>query len=224
MESGGVRILAVEGQELNADTAAHLAKLFNGIADDPAKAKQACSSFVLQFPDFESDRRPIYTIPEVRDFIHTLDRDCPYAAYFLHGDPSMSHIQFYLLCLVDLQKNEKGWLYDVRDLVALAIHRYNAIAALCRRIGEDENRGTDGLLMNLPAEALAGNPEVANKALRAMKPVLEALKREFDDLNFRPDGRALIRDIIGRAAILSGFGTVNKPDKAMLDKILNKLR
>lgn len=223
MESGEVRILAIQKNNLNEDMARHLAKLFSGIARNPAKAREARGRFVLEFPDYDSDPRPNYAIPEIRRFVRTLDGDCQYAAYFLYGDPSISHIQFYLLCLVDPQNNERGQ-YNLRDLIAVAMERCKHVVAFCHQIGEDEDRGTEGLLMNLPPEALSGNAEASAKVLRAMKPALEALKKDFDNLVNRPDGRALIRGMLRRAAVLCGIDPGHRMDEALLGEILKRLR
>jgi glutathione S-transferase len=221
MQSQDIRVLGVEGKDLNAKTARHLASLFAGLGAKPAQAREVRGRFVLSFPDYESDRRPMYAIPEIREFVRALDAECPYAAYFLHGDPTIMHIQFYLLCLVPLQ-NER-WQYDLRDLIAVVEDRYEHIAAFCRKVGDDENLGTDGLLMNLPPEALAGNAEASAKVLKSMKPALEALRRDFNSLVLRPDGRAMIRGLLGRAAILSGLDPGKNLDEALLNQVLKRL-
>lgn len=103
----------------------------------------------------------------------------------------------------------------------IANERADYISQFCQRIGDDANIAIEGLLMNIPAEALRINPDAAIRTLMAMKPALMALKQDFSNLHFRPDGRRIIQNVLGRAATLAGFGLVDRLDEALLDQILS---
>jgi hypothetical protein len=218
-----IRVLSVKGNELKAGTAQHLAKLLNELSRTPAKAKESRGRFILEFPDAESDGRPNYVVPEIREFVAVLDRECRHACYFLYADPSLSHIHFFLLCLIKVEKNAGSWLYDSCDFLRAAQDRAERVAEFCRQIGEDEALGTDGIMLNLPPQILADQPQLSARFLQLMRPALKALKRDFSDLSLRPDGRELIKDTLRRAALLSGFDATSRLDETVLDKILARL-
>ena len=215
-----IRVLSVKGDELKAGTAQHLAKLLNEISRTPAMAKESRGRFILEFPDAESDRRPNYVVPEIREFVSVLDRECGHACYFLYGDPSLSHIHFFLLCLIKVKKIAGSWQYDSHDFLRAAQDRAERVAEFCQLIGEEENLGTDGIMLNLPPQVIADQPQLSARVLQLMRPILQALKRDFSDLSLRPDGREIIKSTLSRAAALSGFDVANRLDEALLDKIL----
>jgi len=218
-----IRVLSVAGNDLTTGTAHHLAKLLNEISRTPAKAKESRGRFILEFPDAESDRRPNYVVPEIREFVAILDRGCRHACYFLNGDPSLSHIHFFLLCLIKIEENAGSWQYDSNDFLKAAQERAVLVAEFCRQIGDDEELGTDGILLNLPPEIIADQPQLSARVLQLMRPALEALKRDFSDLSLRPDGREVIQHTLRRAALLSKFNATNRLDETLLDKILARL-
>jgi hypothetical protein len=218
-----IRVLSVQANDLNAGTAKHLAKLLNEISRSPAKAKESRDRFILEFPDAESDSRPNYVVPEIREFVAVLDRECRHACYFLYGDPSLSQILFFLLCLTKIEENDGSWRYDSNNFLRAAQDRAALVAEFCRQIGEDEELGTEGILLNLPPEIITEQPQLAARVLRLMKPTLEALKRDFSDLRLRPDGREIIQHTLHRAALLSRFDATSRLDETLLDKILARL-
>jgi hypothetical protein len=133
---------------------------------------------------------------------------------------SANHIIFYLLCLVDLKE---GRQYVLEELLSVALMRMDKIISFSQHIGDDSDAAIEGLLLSLPAEHLP-DPVLRSRVLLAMKPTLEKLKPRIGHMITRPDGRATLRNVLGRAATLAGLNSEDYLDEGLLDEVLSKLR
>jgi tetratricopeptide (TPR) repeat protein len=210
MDTDAIRMLETSDEDVAEGSAKHVIRLLTDLADRPDQAKQLRGKIVLAFSTYDSDPRPNYLIPEIRRFIRSADEGLPHLPYFLLGDPAAGHLEFYLLCLIEPRTPEGGLL--AIDLMEVIERKIAEVTRFCHRIGDDAERATEPLLLNVPATLAAGVPELAKKILRIMRPTLEALLRMLRE---RPSGvsssdtaqqEAEVVDQLGaKAAVLVGL-------------------
>lgn len=222
-DGGEVRVLEVSGAEVCAATGSNLGKILTELSADAARARENRGRFVLTFSDFVPRGAPAFAAPAVREFCVALDRGCPHAAYFLHQDPTIGTIRTFLAGLVPVAKNGNLWQYSLQDYVKLTQAHAQRVSAFAQRIGDDADAALDGLMLNLPAEALADQPALKKRILQAMAPAIRAMAKDFDQLAMDPRGRAMMEDLGGRCAALLGMKTGGKVDREMLGRLVARL-
>jgi hypothetical protein len=67
-------------QSLNIEPTLSVLKNF---IETPKKAKQSMERLSIGFHGYDQDMRELYEIPEIRDFVHKLDKGFPYWLFFL---------------------------------------------------------------------------------------------------------------------------------------------
>src|SRR5512134_2142852 len=162
-DTGETRLLEVSGADISAATGSNLGKILRELSADAARARENRGRFALSFSDYGMRDAPVYAAPAVREFCAALDRGCPHAAYFLHQDPTIGTIRTYLLGLVPVTKNGGVWQYTLEDYVRLTHEHAQRVSAFAESIGDEADAALDGLVLNLPAEALADQPELRQR-------------------------------------------------------------
>ena len=226
----GIRVLNTSGDDLEACNTRHLVRLFGGISSAPDKAMLLRGKVSLGFPSVESDPRPNWSIPVVRQFVRSLNGQLPHFPYFLIDDRSAGQIMFYLLCLVDVHPGPDGAQSFAADrLLQIAQGTVASIYEFCRRIQDDGDIATEALLLNLPVEILTKQPELARKALGRMRPTLEAVRQSFQEKPrwFHTFARRQVRQmfdgVLADAAALAGLDARGfESDEALVEELLRR--
>jgi hypothetical protein len=219
MELGAIRMLEVPDEDIRRTNVSNFIRLFGNIAQRPENAKELRGKIVISFTSYDSDPRPNWAIPQIRSFIQALDKAVPYYPYFLVSDPAVAYVLFYLLCLIpfgDLERRS----YSPADLLAAALRKTADVTAFCKEIGDDAERATQSILLNLPVEMVQAFPEIAEQVLDAMTPTLRALEDELARPNATPESRAFAHDILSRAATICGIDCSAYPSETSLLRAL----
>jgi hypothetical protein len=222
-----VRVLDVVGKDIGGPTGANFGRLLCQLSADPAKARDNRGRFVLAFDTSGLGIRdtPTYAIPGVRTLFRELERGCPHAAYFLHGDPGVAAVETFLLSLIPVvHSTTAGWQFTLQDYLAAFSQHTERVKEFCRRIGDDEDAGTQGLLMSLPPEAIVDRPDLRARVLRALTPALQAAARDFQSLNSHPEGRQLLSDLLHRAEPLALLPRSATPSAGAFARVLGALQ
>jgi hypothetical protein len=169
-----MRALDIPHDDVVSTNVSNVVRVFAEIAGRPEDAKKVRGAIFLAFSSYDPDPRPNWLIPEIRAFIQKVDSALPYFAYFLVGDPALGLVLMYLLCLIPVD-TETGQ-YSAEDLLTTMHRKAADVASFCARIGDNADRATDSLLLNLPASLAKADPELAKRILKAMRLVLVGLE------------------------------------------------
>jgi hypothetical protein len=222
MEADAIRMLEVSGEDIRRTNVSNFVRLFGDIARQPEAAKQLRGKIVLGFRSYDSDPRPNWAVPEIRNFVQALDKAVQYFPYFLVGDPAVEHILFYFLCLVPFG-DMKSRLYSAADLLTVVARKAKDVTRFCEEIEDDPERATDPFLLNLPAEVVKDFPDIADKILDAMSPALRALEGDLAQLNTTPEGKAFVNNILSRATTVCGIDRSKyTSDISLLREVLSR--
>jgi hypothetical protein len=216
-------LMEVSGAEICAATGSNLGKIFRELSADASQARENRGRYALSFSDYGMRDAPVYAAPAVREFCAALDRGCRHAVYFLHQEPTIGSIRIYLLGLAPVTKNGSVWQYTLQDYVRLTQEHAQRVSAFAQSIGDDAEAAIDGLVLNLPAEALADQPELRQRILRALAPAVRAIAKDFDQLAYDPRGRDMMENLVGRCAALMGMKIGGKVDRKVLEQVLIRL-
>lgn len=220
VEADAIRVLNIAERDVQGRNVADLVRVFGNISEAPEDAKQLRGKVILGFPSYDGDARPNWAIPEIRGFVQALDNALAYFPYFLVGDPVLSHLLFYLLCLVPFPDLESR-VYAATDLLDAAKRKAGDVTRFCERIGDDAERATEPILLNLPAPISQNDPGLVEKILEAMRPALVALERQLAAGGTTPEAKAYASQVLSQAADLCGIDRSRYPsDAAVLREIL----
>jgi len=144
-----------------------------GILGESVTSEQTARRFrarvTLEFPDFQYDPRPLERIGLVRRFIQELDRQIPHFPFFLLPDPVIREVLSYVLCLVSETESPQIFQDEFMSVIG---SKMEAVAAFARRVNVDEEDAIEGLYLALPAEHLSVAPNVAQRAIAIVRPIL----------------------------------------------------
>jgi len=227
-DKGRMTILNISDEDVRGGNVAHLVNLLTEISSTPKDAKRLRGRLVLGFPSFDADPRPNYQIPEIRAFMRALDAGVPHAPYFFVQDPSLGFIQLYLLALTDGVADGSGAIMPA-DYLATLTAKARTIREFCHRIFDEPEDTVEGLVLSLPTAIAMQIPKLRKEVLRAMRPVLEALRKDLASggeavaAGVTSEQAKAFRDgILDRAAALSGImrSTTTGGDLEFLDSVL----
>jgi len=204
VEADAIRVLNIAERDVQGRNVADLIRLFGNMSKAPEDAKQLRGKVVLGFASYDGDQRPNWAIPEIRGFVQALDSALPYFPYFLVGEPEVSHLLFYLFCLVPFQ-NLESRVYGATDLLDAAKRKVSDVTRFCQQIGDDAERATEPILLNLPAPIAKSDPGLVEKILERMRPSLLALERQLTADVPTPETEAFAGQILPQAAELCGI-------------------
>ena len=208
-------------------TGANLGRLLCQLSADPAKARDNRGRFVLAFDTSGLGIRdtPTYAIPGVRTLFRELRRGCPHAAYFLHGDPGVAAVETFLLSLIPVvHSTTAGWQFTLQDYLAAFSQHTERVKEFCRRIGDDEDAGTQGLLIAFRRKRLSIDPTSVRASFGRSTPALQAAARDFQSLNSHPEGRQLLSDLLHRAEPLALLPRSATPSAGAFARVLGALQ
>ena len=217
-----IKMIEFTGENVSAPTGSHFGKLLTEISARPDVAAQA-GQFVLAFSDYGAPGTPPFAAPRVRELCRALDAGCPHATFFLTPDPAYASIQVYLLALTPVRQVGTNWGYDLKDYLATTQEHTRRVSAFARKIGVDVDTATEGLLLNLPPEVLKNLPDVRDKILGTLAPLLRSLDADLERMQLDPQGREIAEQMMSRGAVLTGVPWNGKPERATLNAILARL-
>jgi hypothetical protein len=177
MDEPAIRIVNTSADDLARCNVEHLVRVFGEISKSPAKAKALRGLVFLGFPSAETNSRPHWQIPEVRQFIRKLDREMPHFIYFLTGDVPFGFLRTYMYCLIDADPDG-----SIRPQAFQALIRRleRDVRGFCDRIADRPDPVIERIMMNLPAQIVHNAPPLRRAALRSLLPLLEAIVRSPD--------------------------------------------
>jgi hypothetical protein len=106
----------------------------------PERARQLCGNLDIAFHGYDNDRRELFEIPEVRDFVSELDSQFPFWLYFLTRGGS--GLQCIMLCLMPPYLTEAAQqTVHLRRLTDLLSTRwFPAMNHICEVVGFSEEK------------------------------------------------------------------------------------
>lgn len=172
MDKPAIRIVNTSADDLARCNVEHVVRVFGEISQLPGKAKLLRGLVFLRFPSVETDPRPNWLIPEVRQFVRKVDSEMPHFCYFLTGDVPFGFLRAYMFCLLDLKPDGSVQPQAFDPLVR---RLEKDVRGFCDRIADRPEPVIDRIMMNLPARIVHNVPPLHRAALRSILPVLEAI-------------------------------------------------
>lgn len=202
MDKPAIRVVNTSAEDLARCNVEHVVRVFGEICQVPGKAKQLRGLVFLGFPSVETDPRPNWLIPEVRQFVRKLDSELPHFCYFLAGDAPFGFLRAYMFCLLAVDESNNIQLQAFEELVR---RLERDLRSFCDRIADRPKPVIDRIMMSLPARIVHDVPPIRRAALRSLLPVLEALVAS-PDADGRVKGPAFreAEELLGGAASASG--------------------
>jgi hypothetical protein len=227
-----VRVIEFSKEDIEACNTEHFVQMFTEISQIPQKAKMLRGKVVLGFSVYDNDPRPNYAIPEIREFVQSIHKALPHFPYFVAPDPSLQQILIYLLCLIPIDVAGGKFTYSSHDLMHAVDNKTIEIGRFCEKIADNINHAVEGLILNLPPQFLKQYPIVATKALRDMRPILQALLDDFTGAKKAPlpqhiteeQVRMYIDTTLDYVADLTGLAHSDYPSKKeFLEAVLQRI-
>jgi hypothetical protein len=210
-----IRIVDTLPEDLTSCNVEHLVRVFGQISQQPGKAKELRGAVFLGFPSVESDPRPNWLIPEVRQFIRKLDSEMPHFSYFLLADVPLGFLRPYMYCLLDFQPD--GNILPTA-FMPLIRRLEKDIHVFCDKIADYPDPIIERIMINLPAQILHNSPPLRRSALRSLLPVLEAIVISIDTPN------QLKKPVIQEAEALLGITLATcKSDEVFMTKVREEI-
>lgn len=172
-----IRIVNTLAEDLLACNVEHVVRVFSQASQTPAKAKALRGLVFLGFPSVESDPRPNWQIPEVRQFIRKLDGEMPHFPYFLTGNPPFGFLRPYIYCLLDVQDDNTLRPQTIEPLVR---RLERDIRGFCDLIADNPEPVIEKIMLSLPTQIVRTVPELRRAALIPLLPILEAIVNSPD--------------------------------------------
>jgi hypothetical protein len=206
MDKPAIRIVNTSAEDLASCNVEHVVRVFGEISQLPGKAKVLRGLVFLGFPSVETDTRPNWHIPEVRQFIRKLDSEIPHFCYFLTGDVPFGFLRVYMYCLLDVKPD--GSLQS-QAFEALVRRLEKDVRGFCDKIADRPEPVIERIMMNLPARFVHNVPPLRRAALRSLLPVLEAIVRSHDAPD-RVKGSVFreAEDLLGSTVLACGLEAV----------------
>lgn len=215
-EKRPIRGVVTAAEDLESCNVEHIVRVFSEIAQTPKNAKSVRGTVVLEFPSYDDDARPNYAVPAICRFIRALDTKLPYFLYYIVTSPALSHMQFYLYCLVD-SEDENKLMVAPKVLFDLIQRKNKDIRQFCYQIADQPDSVLEALMMNLPTALMTDEPRLTERTLRSMQDDLEGIVRVLTGAiglpphpNLTPEQSTQVMsdymdDVLNRAAILAGL-------------------
>lgn len=177
MNKPAIRIVNTSAEDLATCNVEHVVRVFGEIGKLPGKAKALRGLVFLGYPSVETDPRPNWLIPEVRQFIRKLDSEMPHFCYFLTGDAPFGSLRAYMYCLLEV--NADGSV-QAGAFEALVRRLEKDVRAFCDKIADRPEPVIERIMMSLPARVVHNAPPLRRAALRSLLPVLDAIVAAAD--------------------------------------------
>ena len=113
----------------------------NGFLEDSQTVSNGKNRVAISFEGFDSDPRPAYDIPGIRDYVSKLDTEFPYWFYFCNLESQS--IQLICLCLCEVEKVRGGSRPDADDLRKFLEDHLKSMNELGARYNLSENEIID---------------------------------------------------------------------------------
>ncbi len=178
MNQDAIRMCNTSADDLEICNVGHFMRIFGELSKTPRDAKQFRSKVILGFPSYDQDPRPNHQIPAIRRFVRSLDEKLPHFLYFLVGDPTFGHIQFYLLCLLDLGGEGESTV-SAKSFYALLRRKESDLRRFCDVVADDPDSVVKNLFMALPIPLVREIPGLAQEVLASMRPALQAIESDL---------------------------------------------
>jgi hypothetical protein len=172
MDKPAIRIVNTSADDLARCSVEHVVRVFGQISQVPWQAKTLRGLVFLGFPSLETDPRPNWLVPEVRQFIRKLDSAMPHFCYFLTGEVPFGCLRIYVYCLLEVRQDGS---IQPRAFVSLVQRLEQDVRGFCDRIADRPEPVIERIMMNLPASMVREAPPLRRAALRSLLPVLEVI-------------------------------------------------
>ena len=92
---------------------------------------------MILFPTYVNDSREVWTIPEARRYIQTVDREFRHWPYFVVPDIKHWQLMLWLVCVIEVRIQNAGIQYDREEAIVLLISRLESIRDFCATISDE---------------------------------------------------------------------------------------
>lgn len=157
MVDSGVIIMAVGREEIEKLNTSNIRGSFDRLRSTKELAFKAQGKVEFVFRGYEQGSRELFEIPEVRAYIHQLDRQIPELFFFARTEKPTDTLMTFLLCqarvgrvAVQLPEGKAINLrVEPRDVAAFLIRHFPGLNDMTRWVGmsANENRAITGAII-----------------------------------------------------------------------------